>query len=94
MVVLYTFQNIGRENLDWFRAEGESGRKRDLIAKKYSPKTQNIDFSSVTFFFPLLADKLGVHSAKSLEHSPIRGSEWGGQNVGCRLKFHYFVGCR
>ena len=62
MVVLYTFQDIGRENLDWFRAEGESGRKRDLIAKKYSPKTQNIDFSSVTFFFPLLADKLGVRN--------------------------------
>ena len=30
MVVLYTFQNIGQENLDWFRAEGESGRKRDI----------------------------------------------------------------
>ena len=27
MVVLYTFQNIGQENLDWFRAEGESGDK-------------------------------------------------------------------
>ena len=31
-----------------------------------------MDFSSVTFFFPLLADKLGVHLAKSLEHSPIQ----------------------
>ena len=47
-------------------------KKRYLIPKKYSPKTQNIDFSSVTFFFPLLADKLGVHVAKSLEHSPIQ----------------------
>ena len=27
MVILYTFQNIGQENLDWFRAEGESGGK-------------------------------------------------------------------
>ena len=47
-------------------------KKRYLIAKKYSPKTQNTDFSSVTFFFPLLADKLGVHVAKLLEHSPIQ----------------------
>ena len=38
-------------------------KKRYLIAKKYSQKTQNTDFSSVTFFFPLLADKLGVHLA-------------------------------
>ena len=24
----------------------------------------------------------------------VRGSEWGGPHVGCRLKFPYFVGCR
>ena len=38
---------------------------------------------AITCFMPLI-----------LKYDLIRGCEWGGPFVGCRLKFSYFVGSR
>jgi len=71
-------RNLEKQN----RCKNSNSSESKLVQFGTNQTMQRVTFEEERKIFSHMSVKL------------LRGSEWGGPRVGCRLKFPYFVGCR